>query len=70
MPATLTATVPSPAFRSILNSAPRESFRSNQSLTDRVGDFYGPEFWEDYNIIEPTESLESAVDRLKRRIEE
>jgi hypothetical protein len=45
----------------------REAFRSNQSLVDRVGDFYGPEFWEDYNIIEPTQSLEDAVDRLQRK---
>jgi hypothetical protein len=45
----------------------RESFRPNRSLVDRVEDFYGPEFWEDYNIIEPTESLENAVDRLRRR---
>ena len=48
----------------------RESFRLDQSLSDRVSDFYDAGFWEDYNIIEPTESLESAVDRLKRRIEE
>jgi hypothetical protein len=47
----------------------REAFRQNQSLVDRVDDFYDLKFWEDYNIIEPTESLENAVDRLKRRIE-
>ncbi len=47
----------------------RESFRGDQSLADRVGDFHGDEFWEDYNIIAPTESLEAAVDRLKRRRE-
>uniref|UniRef100_S0DFM6 Carboxypeptidase-like regulatory domain-containing protein n=1 Tax=termite gut metagenome TaxID=433724 RepID=S0DFM6_9ZZZZ len=47
----------------------RQSFREDQSLSDRVGDFYDAGFWEAYNIIEPTESLESAVDRLKRRIE-
>ncbi len=47
----------------------RESFHSDQALGDRVDDFYGPEFWEDYNIIAPTESLENAVDRLKRRME-
>ncbi len=45
----------------------RDAFRPSQSLVDRVDDFYGPEFWEDYNIIEPTESLENAVDRLRRR---
>ena len=47
----------------------RESFRNNYSLSDRVDYFQGPEFWEDYNIIAPTESLENAVDRLKRRNE-
>ena len=47
----------------------RQSFRSDHSLSDKVSDFYDPDFWEDYNIIEPTESLESAVNRLKRRIE-
>lgn len=47
----------------------RETFRSDQSLAYSVGDFRGDEFWEDYNIIAPTESLEQAVDRLKRRHE-
>jgi hypothetical protein len=47
----------------------RESFRSSEVLSDRVEAFSGPEFWESYNIIEPTESLENAVDRLKRQIE-
>ncbi len=47
----------------------REAFRADQSLAYSVGDFRGDEFWEDYNIIAPTESLEDAVDRLKRRNE-
>jgi hypothetical protein len=48
----------------------REAFREDRSLSEKVGAFYDAGFWEDYNIIAPTESLESAVDRLKRRIEE
>ncbi|MCD8032462.1 MAG: carboxypeptidase-like regulatory domain-containing protein [Bacteroides sp.] len=44
----------------------RESFRMHHVLSDRVMDFYDENFWEDYNIIEPTESLESAVKRLKK----
>lgn len=47
----------------------RESFRENQALSEKVGDFYDPDFWEAYNIIEPTESLESAVDRIRKRME-
>lgn len=42
------------------------AFRVNQSLSDNVLSFYDPLFWEDYNIIEPDESLESAVNKLKK----
>lgn len=45
----------------------RESFRSSDIFSEMVGDFSDPDFWGDYNIIEPTESLEHAVGRLKRR---
>lgn len=44
----------------------RESFTRSQVLSDKVQDFYDEKFWEDYNIIEPTESLEYAVQRLKK----
>lgn len=36
---------------------------------DRVEYFKDPEFWEDYNIIEPTESLDKAIDKLVRLAE-
>lgn len=52
-----------------LNATPiavRDAFRSNQSLSDRVGDFADPDFWGAYNIIEPTESLENAIGKLKK----
>lgn len=42
------------------------SFKSNQSLSDKVSDFADEQFWGDYNIIEPTESLENAVHKLKK----
>ena len=42
------------------------SFKSNQSLSDKVSDFTDEQFWGDYNIIEPTESLENAVHKLKK----
>ncbi len=41
-------------------------FRDNQSLTEKVSSFADPAFWEDYNIIEPDVSLESAVNKLKK----
>jgi hypothetical protein len=45
----------------------RLSFKPNQSLSDKVSDFMDEDFWGAYNIIEPTESLESAVNRLKKQ---
>lgn len=45
----------------------RESFNKNQVLSDKVKNFYDPNFWEDYNIIEPTESLDAAVSKLKKQ---
>ncbi len=44
----------------------RLAFKESQSLSDKVVSFYDPDFWEDYNIIEPDESLEYAVNRLKK----
>jgi hypothetical protein len=35
---------------------------------DKVEYFKDPDFWEDYNIIEPTESLDKAVNRLLKRM--
>ncbi len=43
------------------------SFKASQSLSDKVVDFMDDNFWGSYNIIEPTESLESAVNKLKKQ---
>ncbi|OAV67618.1 TonB-linked outer membrane protein, SusC/RagA family [Bacteroidales bacterium Barb6XT] len=45
----------------------KASFKPGQSLSDKVVDFYDEDFWGAYNIIEPTESLESAVSKLKKQ---
>ena len=50
------------------NSIPyRMSFKADQSLSDKVSDFADENFWGAYNIIEPTESLENAVYKLKKQ---
>jgi hypothetical protein len=45
----------------------KDAFRPTQILNDRVPDFYDHDFWGAYNIIEPTESLEMAVSKLKKQ---
>ena len=51
---------------SVSNIPRKESFNKNESLSDKVMNFYDDDFWGVYNIIEPTESLESAVNKLKK----
>lgn len=44
----------------------RMAFNDRSVLSDKVDSFYDENFWEGYNIIAPTESLESAVDKLRK----
>ena len=43
-----------------------EAFRTVDYLIEKASEFQDPDFWKDYNIIEPTESLEHAIGRLRR----
>lgn len=46
--------------------ARQDAFRSSETLADKSKAYLDPDFWKDYNIIEPTESLEHAIGRLKK----
>lgn len=46
--------------------ARNEQFRPTDILVDKAAFFTDPAFWEDYNIIAPSESLEHAVNRLRK----
>ena len=43
-----------------------DRFRSTYSLNDKAEEFQDPDFWADYNIIESSESLEHAINRLRK----
>ena len=45
----------------------RESFNYHDSFFDKVQYFTDPDFWEAYNIIEPSESLEHAIGKLRKK---
>ena len=45
----------------------KETFSIRQSLSQEVSLYQDENFWSSYNIIEPTESLENAVNRLKKQ---
>lgn len=44
------------------------AFKDTYSLSDKMVNFTDENFWEDYNIIEPEESLENAVNKLRKAI--
>ena len=46
----------------------RNSFGLRDRFYDKVEYFDDPDFWEGYNIIEPTESLENAIGKLKKKV--
>ena len=45
----------------------KDAFQQREVFYDVVEDYWNEDFWRDYNIIEPTESLESAVKKLKKQ---
>lgn len=45
----------------------KDAFKQRDVFYDVVEEYWNEDFWKDYNIIEPTESLESAVKKLKKQ---
>ena len=45
----------------------RRAFSQSEAFYDRVDEYWNEDFWGSYNIIEPTESLENAVHKLKKQ---
>ncbi len=49
------------------NISNKNAFKQKQIFYDLVDEYWNEDFWKSYNIIEPTESLEHAVDKLKKQ---
>ncbi len=46
-----------------------ERIRHNIILQDDVSGFSDPQFWGDYNVIEPESSIESVIKKIRRRLD-
>lgn len=46
----------------------KEQAKYSDILAEQVSQFEDPDYWGDYNIIKPDESIEAAIDKLNRRI--
>jgi hypothetical protein len=52
----------------VIKFAGKEKLRYNDVFSEQVSAFTDPEFWGDYNVIEPDQSIESAIRRLSRKL--
>jgi len=46
----------------------RESVRFSDIMAEQVSQFEDPDYWGDYNIIKPDESIETAINKLNRKL--
>jgi hypothetical protein len=54
-------------YEGIEKFAGKDRFRSNDILDEKVYIFFDQGFWEGYNVIEPDQSIESAIEKLNRK---
>jgi hypothetical protein len=54
-------------YEGIEKFAAKERFKSNDVMDEKVYIFFDEDFWEGYNVIEPDQSIESAIRRLNRK---
>jgi hypothetical protein len=52
----------------VIKFAGKDKVRYSDVFSDKVGAFADPEYWGDYNVIEPDQSIESAIRRLSRKL--
>ena len=47
----------------------KETLRPSMILSDEASGFSDPEFWGEYNIIEPEKSIESAIEKINKQLQ-
>ncbi len=52
----------------VIKFANRDKIKYTDVFSDEVSSFTDPEFWGDYNVIEPDQSIESAIRKLSRKL--
>jgi hypothetical protein len=52
----------------VIKFAGKDKIKYTDVFSEKVGSFSDPEFWGDYNVIEPDQSIESAIRRLSKKL--
>jgi hypothetical protein len=54
--------------KEVIKFAGKDKIKYSDVFSEKVGAFTDPEFWGDYNVIEPDQSIESAIRKLSRKL--
>lgn len=54
--------------KEVIKFAGKDKIKYTDVFSDKVSDFADTEFWGDYNVIEPDQSIESAIKRIARKV--
>ena len=54
--------------KEVIKFAGKDKIKYSDVFTEKVSAFGDPEFWGDYNVIEPDQSIESAIRKLNRKL--
>jgi YHS domain-containing protein len=54
--------------KEVIKFAGKDKIKYSDVFSDKVTDFADPEFWGEYNVIEPDQSIESAIRRIARKV--
>ena len=52
----------------VIKFAGKEKVKYSDVFTEKVSAFADPDFWGEYNVIEPDQSIESAIRKLSRKL--
>ena len=47
----------------------KNRLKPSMIISDEVSGFSDPDFWGVYNLIEPDKSIESAINKIRRKLE-
>jgi hypothetical protein len=54
--------------KEVIKFAGKDKIKNSDIFTEKVSAFADPEFWGDYNVIEPDQSIESAIRKLSKKL--
>ena len=52
----------------VVKFSPKERLKKGDIFTEELSAFADPDFWGDYNVIEPDQTIESAIRKLNRKL--